>query len=255
MTSEALPDWNDLPQGLRSALVKEREFYDQDFGGDCAVAIYNVLKAGLPKPEPEVFPLFAASLSTPEPVNVDDTAVEAEIDRLRLAAFKSNSLSDRDKYFAAASKWFQDRHYRRMNAAPPAPVSAPSVGVESDLDTLVGECWTELCERDDRTSPPDTPDMCLITMEELAQFMGVAATSALTPSPKGVDAVEVKSGLIDYLRSELSGAYDCTRVWSAWSYGTMSEDDFTPLDDRIEDIASSILSHLGIPDTSTEGKS
>lgn len=31
--------------------------------------------------------------------------------------------------------------------------------------------WQELCERDDRTSPAERPDMCLITREELADFM------------------------------------------------------------------------------------
>ena len=30
----------------------------------------------------------------------------------------------------------------------------------------------------------------------------------------------------DAVAEALGDAYDCTRVWSAWSYGTMSQDDF-----------------------------
>jgi hypothetical protein len=43
-------------------------------------------------------------------MNADLT--EEQIDKLRIAAFKSNAEADRQAYFAAASKWFQDRHYR-----------------------------------------------------------------------------------------------------------------------------------------------
>lgn len=39
---------------------------------------------------------------------------EAAVDALRLTAFKTNAPNDRQAYFDAASKWFQDRHYRRM---------------------------------------------------------------------------------------------------------------------------------------------
>jgi hypothetical protein len=45
-----------------------------------------------------------------------DGAVEREIDALRLKAFRTNALSDREAYFMATSKWFQDRHYRYMAA-------------------------------------------------------------------------------------------------------------------------------------------
>lgn len=41
---------------------------------------------------------------------------EAAIDELRLQAFRTNSDADRQAYFDAVSKWFQDRHYRRMDA-------------------------------------------------------------------------------------------------------------------------------------------
>jgi hypothetical protein len=41
-----------------------------------------------------------------------------------------------------------------------------------------------------------------------------------------------------------SGAYDCTRVWSAWGYGTMGPDDFVPVakdDDRVAEIADAAI--------------
>lgn len=41
---------------------------------------------------------------------------EGAIDELRLQAFRTNSDADRQAYFDAVSKWFQDRHYRRMDA-------------------------------------------------------------------------------------------------------------------------------------------
>ncbi|MER9685887.1 hypothetical protein [Mesorhizobium sp. M0139] len=41
-----------------------------------------------------------------------DTQREIEIDRLRLAAFKTNSAEDKTAYYLAASEWFQNRHYR-----------------------------------------------------------------------------------------------------------------------------------------------
>lgn len=51
----------------------------------------------------------------------------------------------------------------------------------------------------------------------------------------------------EYLAHELSEAYESTRCWSAWSYGTMSEDDFEHIgsdEDRIENIAKTILELL-----------
>lgn len=41
---------------------------------------------------------------------------EAAIDALRLKAFETNSDADRQAYFDAVSKWFQDRHIRRVVA-------------------------------------------------------------------------------------------------------------------------------------------
>ena len=71
------------------------------------------------------------------------------------------------------------------------------------------------------------------TLERYGEQAAVAAILA---------AVEQnRDTLVDRLGDELGDAYDCTRVWSAWSYGTMSEDDFVPLGHRIGEIVDSLL--------------
>jgi HEPN domain-containing protein len=37
--------------------------------------------------------------------------------------------------------------------------------------------------------------------------------------------------LADKIAESLTSAYVCTRVWSAWNVGTMTEDDFKPADE------------------------
>lgn len=50
---------------------------------------------------------------------------------------------------------------------------APLVGntMKKIITEIVDEAWTDLLEKDDRTSPEDYPEMCLITKDELADFM------------------------------------------------------------------------------------
>jgi hypothetical protein len=54
----------------------------------------------------------------------------------------------------------------------------------------------------------------------------------------------VKAALKDALFVELSTSYDCTRVWEAWSVGTMSEDDFCLVIDRLDEIVNSVFDVL-----------
>ncbi len=55
-----------------------------------------------------------------------------------------------------------------------------------------------------------------------------------------------------------SGAYDCTRVWSAWSCGTMGSDDFVPVaedSDRVAEIADAAIEAIrAIPALAPEPK-
>jgi hypothetical protein len=57
--------------------------------------------------------------------------------------------------------------------------------------------------------------------------------------PAGQD--DLHKRLVDILGRELGDAYDCTRVWEAWNVGTMTENDFEPVSDRIDDIAAALV--------------
>jgi hypothetical protein len=56
---------------------------------------------------------------------------------------------------------------------------------------------------------------------------------------------ELRQAVIEAVAGALGGcAYDCTRVWSAWSYGTMSQDDFSLIagdDSRLAEIADAAI--------------
>ena len=60
------------------------------------------------------------------------------------------------------------------------------------------------------------------------------APAASTPS---------KEVLTDAIAAGLRDTYHCTRVWSAWGVGTMSEDDFSPVDesDTPAELADAVL--------------
>ena len=52
-------------------------------------------------------------------------------------------------------------------------------------------------------------------------------------------------------------ALHCTRVWEAWGYGTMSEDDFSPVTndaEAVNEIASAVLEALGPRPITDEGE-
>lgn len=71
-------------------------------------------------------------------------------------------------------------------------------------------------------------------MSELVEKQALLATISET----------LKEQVREALRTELSDALYCGRVWSAWSVGTMRADDFVPvseMDDYIEQITNSVL--------------
>lgn len=78
-----------------------------------------------------------------------------------------------------------------------------------------------------------------------------AALSAQQSAPERVSVPgKVREAVGDSIAEALGDAYDCTRVWSAWGVGTMSQDDFHLITDdasRIGELAdaaiSAILSH------------
>ena len=57
-------------------------------------------------------------------------------------------------------------------------------------------------------------------------------------------APEVRESVIEAIAETLGDVYDCTRVWSAWSCGTMSQDDFSLVAEdrsRLEEIADAAM--------------
>jgi len=52
----------------------------------------------------------------------------------------------------------------------------------------------------------------------------------------------------DAVAAALGDAYDCGRVWAAWNYGTMGEDDFSLVaedSDRVSEITGAALDAVG----------
>lgn len=75
---------------------------------------------------------------------------------------------------------------------------------------------------------------------------GVASLSANAGEPR--NAIE-RDALIDAIAQGLHGTWHCTRVWEAWHVGTMSQDDFEPVDESETptEIADAVLALLAAP--------
>lgn len=55
---------------------------------------------------------------------------------------------------------------------------------------------------------------------------------------------ELREAVCSAVAEALGSAYDCTRVWSAWGYGTMGPDDFCLVaedDARVAEIADAAI--------------
>ncbi|MFC3318526.1 hypothetical protein ACFOHY_17170 [Rhizobium rosettiformans] len=50
--------------------------------------------------------------------------------------------------------------------------------------------------------------------------------------------------MADTLYEELCDAYYCSRVWGAWSVGTMRSEDFSPAEDRADEITDAIMKKI-----------
>lgn len=58
---------------------------------------------------------------------------------------------------------------------------------------------------------------------------------------------ELRVRLQRALQATLGDTYDCTRVWSAWGYGTMDENDFVPVLDRMDEIIDELVAQITVP--------
>lgn len=63
-------------------------------------------------------------------------------------------------------------------------------------------------------------------------------------APSVLEDAALPEAVIDAVAESLGDAYDCWRVWSAWSYGTMGPDDFSMVaedGDRVAEIATAAI--------------
>ena len=81
---------------------------------------------------------------------------------------------------------------------------------------------------------------------------GVASLSANAGEPR--NAID-RDALIDAIAQGLHGTWHCTRVWEAWHVGTMSQDDFEPVDESETptEIADAVLALLAAHPSPPEG--
>lgn len=94
----------------------------------------------------------------------------------------------------------------RAPADEAAQAQPPAEGLDPAGDLfarLIDESWSSLCERSDRTSPAEHHDMCLITRDELAEFIETARlTGGLTVAaamPDGDDPAGASKAASDVL--------------------------------------------------------
>lgn len=75
----------------------------------------------------------------------DRELADEEIDALRIKAFQTNSENDRLAYFEAASRYFQDRHYRdmRSRALIMSELAAKTVPVDLKEAILASNEWRD----------------------------------------------------------------------------------------------------------------
>ncbi|MBD9406232.1 hypothetical protein IB236_12865 [Acidovorax sp. ACV02] len=121
-----------------------------------------------------------------------------------------------------------------VEAQQPAPSAAAPVG-EAPLPLLVRDIAADL---------GTTPIQVCTALAQLG-FGGHSVNMAVTPrmakslrayfasttpqadsQPAPVQDMELPESVVDAVAAALGDAYDCTRTWSAWSYGTMGSDDF-----------------------------
>lgn len=51
-----------------------------------------------------------------------------------------------------------------------------------------------------------------------------------------IERCERRARIQEALLATLDDSLDCTRVWSAWGYGTMGQDDFVPVLERLDEL-------------------
>lgn len=91
-------------------------------------------------------------------------------------------------------------------------------------------------------------------IRSILQRIGDWLADAADPTEDRLAAQQIESRIIasleyparDVIRGALSDAigpdaYDCYRVWEGWAVGSMCEDDFAPVQDRLDEITDAVV--------------
>ncbi len=80
-------------------------------------------------------------------------------------------------------------------------------------------------------------------IRKLARMVIDADRRAFLAEQRAIPA-DLEELIAEHLGGELGDSYDCTRVWEAWSVGTMSEEDFEPVRERLGDLAAGLAARI-----------
>lgn len=125
-----------------------------------------------------------------------------------------------------------------------ASAEAASPDMLADLIHQAADVREELnsAMKSDQGMDSETRFECRRAVAVIGKLAARLMTEINTPPalPEGL-----RETLVAALNAELGDSYDCGRVWEAWEVGTMSEDDFTPIADRVDEIADGLIAALG----------
>ena len=122
------------------------------------------------------------------------------------------------------------------------------------VDIILGNSGWD-CVNDHSLSNPNNPDDNFEAVMELvdtfaeAHRRNVECRDASVPKPPATITPEQAEKADEAIREALGDAYDCMRVWNAWSVGTMGPGDFWPVadsDERVAEIRNAVLQALGL---------
>ena len=123
-----------------------------------------------------------------------------------------------------------------IEPTPPAPEPGELVAwLKEEAEAYRNTCGTNLASQ----NLDNAATLLLEQGAELAALRGV---------PVAGISDEHREAVCTAIAEALDEAYDCQRVWSAWSYGTMGPDDFTLTaedGDRVAEIADAAIEVIG----------
>lgn len=128
------------------------------------------------------------------------------------------------------------RWYQPTPPALPAPESGELVAwLKEEAESYRNTCGTNLASQ-------NLDNAATLLLEQGAEL------TALREVPVAGISDEHREAVREAVAKALGEAYDCQRVWTAWSYGTMGPDDFTLTaedDDRVAEIADAAIEVIG----------